>query len=504
MDELNAWNYEVDSRKIISKLGIEDENEIVSNLSGGMKKRVALARSLVMNPNLLLLDEPTNHLDVNSVQWLQDYLQNSSRTLIFVTHDRYFLDAVCTGIIEIDDNKIYKYPGSYFEFLERKEERERVEQATAERKLTRLREELSWLQKGAKARRTKQKSKIDWIDELKNSINTVEEKKIEIELGARFLGSRIIEAHNITKEIGNKLLFNDYTYAAKPGDRIGVIGPNGSGKSTFLKTLGGFINPDSGTIKFGTSIQIGFFHQEMEDLDPTKSVIGTIKEVAEYINVGVGKERYLTNRDLLDKFLFPRWQHSSLVEKLSGGEKRRLSLIKILMANPNVLLMDEPTNDFDLDTLSALENYLDDFYGVLLIVSHDRSFLDRAVNFIWEFDGKGNIKEYPGNYSYYLDKKESEQSLKKKETKKEDPRIERKAQQKKKKLSFKEKMEYEKIVDMLPKLESEKEAINQLINSGNETDYIKLNEMSKKLIEIDNQLEELEMRWLELEDSIEE
>lgn len=503
MDQHNAWNYEVEARKIISQLGIEDENEFVSNLSGGLKKRVALARSLVMNPELLILDEPTNHLDVNSVQWLQDYLQNSSRSLLFVTHDRYFLDAVCTGIVEIDAGKIFKYPGSYFDFLERKEERIRVERATVDKNLSKLKTELAWLQKGAKARRTKQKSKIDWISELKKSAVQVEEKKIKIELGNIFLGSRVIEAHSISKSIAGKILFKNFSYAAKPKDRIGIIGANGSGKSTFLKTLAGFINPDEGTLKFGTSINIGYFHQELEDLDPTKSVIGTLKEVAEYINVGEGRDRYLTNRDLLDKFLFPRWQHSSLVENLSGGEKRRLALIKILMGNPNVLLMDEPTNDFDLDTLSALEDYLDDFLGVLIIVSHDRSFLDRTIDFIWNFEGNGNIKEYPGNYSLYLEKKEKENSEIKKENKKVDSRTENKSNQPKKKLSYKEQVEYNRLISEIPAMEEARDKLKEIMNSGTETDYQVLAELSNKLVEIEEKIDEATFRWLELEESLE-
>lgn len=502
MDQYNAWNYEVESRKIISQLGIEDENEFVNNLSGGLKKRVALARSLVMNPELLILDEPTNHLDVNSVQWLQDYLQNSSRSLLFVTHDRYFLDAVCTGIVEIDSGKIFKYPGSYFDFLERKEERTRVERATVDKNLSKFKTELAWLQKGAKARRTKQKSKIDWISELKKSAVYIEEKKIKIELGNIFLGSRIIEAHNITKSIAGKLLFKNFSYAAKPQDRIGIIGANGSGKSTFLKTLAGFINPDEGTLKFGTSINIGYFHQELEDLDPTKSVIGSLREVAEYINVGEGRDRYLTNRDLLDKFLFPRWQHSSLVENLSGGEKRRLALVKILMANPNILLMDEPTNDFDLDTLSALEDYLDDFLGVLIIVSHDRSFLDRTVEFIWNFEGNGNIREYPGNYSLYLEKKDKEISESKKDNKKIDSRTERKSNLPKKKFSFKEQMEYDKLLIEIPKFEAERDLVKDKINSG-EADYQVLAELSNRLVEIEDKIDEATFRWMELEESLE-
>lgn len=501
IDDHKGWSLENDAKTILTKLNLTDFDRDIASLSGGLKKRASLAKALVSNPNLLILDEPTNHLDVDSVQWLQDYLQSSSRTILFVTHDRYFLDALATKIIEIDHERIFSFPGSYESYLTQKDEIVQIQQSTVDKNLSRLRTELAWLQKGAKARRTKQQSRIDWIEEMRKSAVQVKEKKIKIELGNTFLTSRIIEAINIEKSIGGKLLFKDFTYYAKPRDRIGIIGPNGSGKSTLLKTLCEILPPDSGTVKIGQSIKIGYFKQEIEDLKDNMSVIGAIKEISEYINVGVGRERYLTPRDLLDKFLFPRSQHGALISTLSGGERKRLALIRVLMSNPNVLLLDEPTNDFDLQTLSAFEEYLDDFLGVLLIVSHDRSFLDRTVEFIYAFDGLGNIKQYPGNYSYYLEQKElnkrasNEQSSKGEEYKKSRIKV-------KTKLSFHDQREYDALENLIPQLEEERDALEKKIYSGEESDYTKLQELSNVLHELTERIETATHRWLELADSI--
>ncbi len=504
IDTGDGWNLEPEAKKILTMLGIKDLYQDVTTLSGGLRKRVALARALLSKPTLLILDEPTNHLDADSVQWLQDYLMNSSQSIMFVTHDRYFLDSITTRIVEIDKQRIFNYPGNYQTYLEQKEAFTKAEEATVTHKLTRLRTELAWLQKGAKARRSKQKSRIDWIEELRKSAKRTKEKKIKIELGKTFLGSRIIDAHSITKSIGGKLLFNDFTYIAKPKDRIGIIGPNGSGKTTLLNVLCGRDKADDGTVKLGASINFGFFEQEVRDLRPRDSVIGSLRQVADYIDVGVGRDRYLTTKDLLEKFLFPAKQQSALIETLSGGEKRRLALLRVLMANPNVLLLDEPTNDFDIQTLNALENYLDDFYGTLIIVSHDRSFLDRTVEFIFAFDGNGNIKEYPGNYSAYLEKKEIEKreaARLKAEFKPEKKQREKNSVSKK--LTYKEKRELEMLEKELPALEERKAGIEKELANCPPEKYQQMEQLSNQLDEISDELDEKTLRWLELDEKAE-
>ncbi|MDR0927260.1 MAG: ABC-F family ATP-binding cassette domain-containing protein [Ignavibacteria bacterium] len=494
IEEVSGWNFENEAKKMLSQLGIEEFHKDVNHLSGGLKKRVALARSLLSNPDLLILDEPTNHLDADSVQWLQDRLQSSGTSLLFVTHDRYFLDAVANKILEIDQQKIFTYPGSFEQYLEMKEAFLKSQEATKIHTLSRLRVELAWLQRGAKARRSKQKSRIDWVQELAKSVNKVEEKKIKIELGNKFLGSRIIEAHNIGTSIGGKLLFQNVTYIAKPKDRIGIIGPNGSGKSTFLSVLAGIRFPDKGRCEIGMSADIGYFHQEIKDLNPTQSVIEALKEIAEYIDVGIGRDRFITTRDLLDKFAFPRYQHTSLISTLSGGEMRRLALCRVLMANPNVLLLDEPTNDFDLQTLAALEEYLDDFLGVLLIVSHDRSFLDRTVNFIWAFNGSGNVKEYPGNYSNYLERKEKEKRAARSDAP--EKQVKPKNDNPKKKLSYMEQRELDTLEVIIPEMEAKKAAIELEIQTT--ADYKQIEQLSVDLQTLSNDIDVATVRWLEL------
>ncbi len=506
LEELNAWNLEQEAKKILSKLGVEELHKTVNQLSGGQKKRVALAKVLLSEPDLLILDEPTNHLDADSVQWLQDRLMNTNNSLVFITHDRYFLDAVATRIIEIDQKRLFSFPGNYQAYLEKKEAIIDIHNAAAEHNRSKLRTELAWLAKGAKARRTKQKSRIDWIAKMEETTRKIKDKRIRIELGTSFLGKRVIDCNYITKSIGDKLLFKDFTYIAKPGDRIGIIGANGCGKSTLLNSLAGLTKIDAGSLKLGDSVKVGYYKQEIDDLDDTKSLISAVREIAEYIDCGVGRDRYLTPRDLLLKFNFPTQQHSSLIGTLSGGERRRLALIRMLMANPNIIFLDEPTNDLDIPTLTSLEEYLEDFYGVLLIVSHDRAFLDRTVEFIWAFEANGKVKEYPGNYSYYLEKKEEMESIKRRLSaeNKSEKEILKPKQVNNKKLSYLDQREFDSLEAEIPQLETDKAELERAVYSGEITDYKLLEEMSNQLTQLNESIDEKTMRWLELSEKVQE
>ena len=505
LDELQGWNLEIEAKKILSKLGAEDFHKCVNELSGGQKKRVALARVLLSDPELLILDEPTNHLDADSVQWLQDRLMSTSNSLVFITHDRYFLDAVSTRIIEIDQKRIYTFSGNYQDYLEKKESIIEVHNSAAEHNKSKLRMELAWLQKGAKARRTKAKSRIDWIAKMEETTKKIKDKKIKIELGTSFMGQRVIDANYITKSIAGQLLFKDFTYIAKPKDRIGIIGANGCGKSTLLNILAGNMPVDAGSLKLGDSIKIGYYRQEITDLKENQSVIASLREIADYIDCGVGRDRYITPRELLLKFNFPLEQHSSLVETLSGGERRRLALIRMLIANPNVIFLDEPTNDLDIPTLTALEEYLDDFYGVLLIVSHDRAFLDRTVDFIWAFEDNGKVKEYPGNYSYYLQKKEEQQSQKRKDiADKPKPAelLRDNSNKTPKKLSYMDQREFDALEIEIPELENKKSELEKKISNIPHSDYKEIEAISLEINELVNSIDEKTMRWMELSEKI--
>ena len=506
LDLLNGWNIEIEAKKILSRLGADDIYKTVNNLTGGQKKRVALAKVLLSEPELLILDEPTNHLDADSVQWLQDRLMAAGNSLVFITHDRYFLDAVSTRIIEIDQKRIYTFSGNYQDYLEKKESIIEVHNSAAEHNRTKLRTELAWLQRGAKARRTKQKSRIDWICKMEETTRKIKEKKIKIELGTSFMGKRVIDANYLTKSINGQLLFKDFTYIAKPGDRIGIIGPNGCGKSTLLNTLAGFSEIDAGSLKIGESVKIGYYKQEISDLKDDKSVISSLREIAEYIDCGVGKDRYMTPRDLLQKFNFPIVQHSSLIGTLSGGERRRLALLRMLMANPNVIFLDEPTNDLDIPTLTALEEYLEDYYGVLLIVSHDRAFLDRTVEFIWSFEANGKVKEYPGNYSFYLEKKEEQEATKRRinaaNNAQKAPEVDKPKNTNSKKLSFKDQREFDALEIEIPELEAKKEELEALIISLPPEKYKEVEQVSNQIVELAEAIDEKTMRWLEISEKV--
>ncbi len=504
IDELNGWSIESEAKKILQKVGITNFNKSLHSASGGEKKRIAIAKILIAKPDLLILDEPTNHLDADTVQWLQDELSASNLSIIFVTHDRYFLDALATKIIELDFEKLFSFSGNYEQYLIQKQALLINEKSTTEHLQNKLRQELEWLSRGARARRTKQKSRIDWAGKLKEDVRFVEHKKIKIEVGNVFLGSKVIEAHNVCFSIGDRNLIENFSYNAQHGDRIGIIGPNGSGKTSLLKIFAELMKPTKGSCKLGSTVKIGYFEQEHESLDENNTVIGTLQEIAEYINVGVGKERKITCRELLDRFLFARNRQRAFVHTLSGGEKKRLALLRLLMANPNVLLLDEPTNDFDIDTLNVFENYLDDFYGVLIIVSHDRAFLDRCAEFIWAFEGEAVIKEYPGNYTSYLEKKETRKTeLREQKSleKKIEPQPKEHATTRSNKLSFKEKRELESIETEIETLETAKINIEEQLNEANQ-DYRILEKLSHELNETISRLDELTNRWLELSERV--
>jgi ATP-binding cassette subfamily F protein uup len=508
IDLHDGWNLENDAKTILSKLGVTRFDENVKNLSGGQRKRVALSRALLSKPDLLILDEPTNHLDADSVQWLQDYLQNSNLALLLVTHDRYFLDAVATRIVEIDRKTLFTYSGNFEYYLEKKEAALDTEERTADHERNKLRNELAWLQKGAKARRTKQKSRIDWIAKMQAQPKVVEQKNIKIELGNKLLGGKIIDVGNLSKSIGGNLLFKNFNYKAEPGDRIGIIGANGAGKSTLLNILAGRIMPDSGWANLGETVTLGYFDQETKGLKDNQTVIGTLRDIAEFIDTGIGKDRFLTAKDLLDRFNFPPRQHHSQVATLSGGEKRRLYLLTILMKNPNVLFFDEPTNDFDIQTLNSLEEYLDNFLGVLIIVSHDRSFLDKTVERIYCFEDGGIIKEYPGNYSAYLEKKEAASKLQKQANKPNEKQIVALPEAKptaavaKKKVSFHDKKEFDSVEKKIAEIEAKKRIIENQLESGI-TDYKELTSKAEELSTLEALLDELTIRWIHLGEKLE-
>lgn len=499
------WQRETTARILLGKLGMNNTEADVHTLSGGQRKRVALARAMLSDADLLLLDEPTNHLDADTTQWLQDELVALRKGILVVTHDRYFLDAACTRIAELDQQRILLYDGGYEKYLERKESLLQIQEATSAHARNTLRRELAWLAKGARAQRKKQKSRIDWIKQLEPEPPSSSFRDIEIELGHRFLGGKIIDAENV----GVKGLFHSFRWRAQPGNRIGIIGRNGAGKSTLLRILSGKQMPDEGWINIGETVNLGYFAQEVEPLPSTATVLSSVREIAEYIDVGVGRERYISARELCNRFGFSAKQQNAYVQTLSGGERRRLALLRVLMSNPNVLFLDEPTNDFDIVTLNALEDYLQYFKGVLLIVSHDRAFLDKTVTTIWSFEANQRIREFPGNYSDYLEKTEirngnksepraaQEQDRKPRATgtgtDSSDPAGKRKRTpwDEKKMLELEEKITF---------LETEKAELEQQLASPL-THYTLAEHLAGQLAALSGQIERLTEQWLALSDS---
>ena len=405
VNELNQWTIEADARSMLNQLGFYDYDEKVEHMSGGQKKRIALVNALLTPADILILDEPTNHLDNAMSEWLEEYLIGFRGAILMVTHDRYFLDRVATRIVEVDQGKLYSYPGNYSEFVKLKAERQDMALATERKRKSLLRTELEWLGRGARARSTKQKAHIDRIKAMQEIKDIQEEKRVVLDSVASRMGNKTIELENISKSYGNRKLISDYSYIFLKNDRIGIIGPNGCGKTTLLKIINGIVRPDSGTIEIGQTIRIGYFSQENEYMDASMKVIDYVKEVGEYVTTSDGK---ITASQMLERFLFDGAMQWSKIEKLSGGEKRRLYLMRVLMSAPNVLILDEPTNDLDIQTLTILEDYLDHFDGIIITVSHDRYFLDRIVNRIFSFEGDGKVRQFEGGYSDYLIRKELE------------------------------------------------------------------------------------------------
>ncbi|MCC3518231.1 ABC-F family ATP-binding cassette domain-containing protein [Microcoleus sp. PH2017_18_LLB_O_A] len=507
IDEVGAWDLETKAKLILTKLGIEDFHAKIGDLSGGYRKRIALATALLSEPDVLLMDEPTNHLDALSVEWLQNYLNGYRGALLLITHDRYFLDRVTNRILEIDRADLYNYAGNYAYYLEKKALAEESAASTQRKFSGVLRRELEWLKKGPKARSTKQKARIDRIKDMRAEEFKTANGKVEIATAGRRIGKKVIELLNIRKAYGDRTLIRDFTYNFTPEDRIGIIGCNGAGKSTLMDIITGRIQPDSGTVEIGTTIHIGYFDQHSEDLTPNEDqrVIEYLKSVAELVQTADGE--IITASQMLEKFLFPPNQQYAPINKLSGGEKRRLFLLKVLMSAPNVLILDEPTNDLDVQTLAVLEDYLEDFNGCVIVVSHDRYFLDRTIDMVFALEPGGNLRLYPGNYSVYLDYKKAEEA-KELKGQKDKEKLTRTAEsnnssakvapQKSTKVSFNDKREYEQLETKIPKLEAEKAEIEKILSNNAPSGFAEVKKLSDRLAKLTHEIDTATERWLDL------
>ena len=498
MDALQAWDYESEVHQILGKLGIHDLTQKIDGLSGGQQKRVALARTLVEKPDLLIMDEPTNHLDLGIIEWLEDYLSMQNLSLLLVTHDRYFLENITNQIIEIDQSKIFKYEGNYSEFLEQKAVREEQERVVIGKAKNLMKKELDWIRRQPKARGTKAKYRIEAFEEIKKvALQKKESKEITLDVTAKRQGKKILELDKVTKSFGGKEVILPFSYVFQRGERIGIIGENGTGKSTFLNMITKQMKPDSGEIEIGQNTIYGYYTQKELDFKPGQKVIDIVKDVAEVITMSDGS--VITASYFLQHFQFaPKVQHD-FVEKLSGGEKRRLQLLKVLMKNPNFLILDEPTNDLDLMTLGILEDFLDQFTGCLVIVSHDRYFMDRLVEHVFVLETGKVIKNLPYNYSQFRAWKEIQQE-EKQQINKDKVKV-KKEKSISTKMSFKEKTEYEGLEGEIEKLEQLKEVLVTQLNEGNGS-HEELAKWAKEVKELILQIEEKEMRWLELSEMI--
>ena len=496
MEAREAWDYEQKAKQILSKLDIVDFLQPIGTLSGGQLKRVALANALLSEPDLLILDEPTNHLDLEMIEWLETFLQRSNKALLMVTHDRYFLNRVCSKIIEIDDCKIYSYQGSYEYYLEKREERIAVTAANIAKATNLYRKELDWIRRMPCARGGKARYRVNSFYDLeKEAHRRIEERAARLDVKSSYIGSKIFEAEYISKAYGDKVLLKDFYYNFSRYEKMGIVGRNGTGKSTFIKMLLGKVKPDGGRFSIGETVRFGYYSQEGLEFDPQAKVIDAVRKIAETIDLGGGKK--LTAMQFLNHFMFPPSRQQDYIYKLSGGERRRLYLCTVLMKNPNFLVLDEPTNDLDIATLQVLEEYLMDFKGCVIIVSHDRYFMDKVVDHLLVFRGSGHVKDFPGNYTQYRaweDEYSEEESSN-------SPKLAKPVSERvsvhKRKLSFKEKRELEELEVKIEELEKEKVTIEELLCSGT-LSVEELTEKSKRLPIVVDLLDEASMRWLEL------
>lgn len=504
MDTHHAWQLESEAKSILTKLGIEDFTGLVGTLSGGQRKRVALAGALITPADVLILDEPTNHIDNATVAWLEEYLQKRKGALLMVTHDRYFLDRVANRIIELDKGRLYSYSGNYSLFLEKKAEREELAEASERKRQNLLRQELAWISRGARARSTKQKARIERFEALQNDKPDEAAGKLEISAVASRLGRKIIELQEVTKAFDGRTCIKDFSYIVLKQDRVGIVGPNGSGKSTLLNILAGQLLPDAGSVDIGQTVKIGYFSQEGREMDENLRVIDYIKEAGHILPTADGG--HITAAQMLERFLFPPALQWLPVGRLSGGERRRLYLLRVLMEAPNVLLLDEPTNDLDIQTLTVLEDYLDDFPGAVITVSHDRYFLDRVTDKIFAFEGEGRIRPYIGGYSDYaaaLEAAREQEELPKAKPTIAEPAAAAKDSGRPRKLSFKEQREYEEIETVIAGVEAELAVINGQIAVGG-SDFTRLQELVALKEQTDARLNELLERWTYLNELVEE
>ncbi len=493
MDQYNAWDFETQYKQILSKLQLNDLSLKVKSLSGGQRKRLSLAIILINKPDLLILDEPTNHLDLEMIEWLEDYFKKEKITLFMVTHDRYFLERVCNEIIELDQGKLYSYKGNYSYYLEKKEERLTIEQTTLNKAKNLFKKELDWMRRQPKARTTKSKSRIEDFYQIKEKAHQRrQDHKVQLEINMERMGSKILELHNTSKAFGEKVVLNKFDYVFKRGERIGIIGKNGSGKSSFLNIITGSLPVDTGKVVIGETIKFGYYTQKGIVIKEGQKVIEVIKEFGDHIPLTKG--RTISAGQLLERFLFDRKKQYDYVEKLSGGEQKRLYLCTVLIQNPNFLILDEPTNDLDILTLNVLESFLLDFPGNLLVVSHDRYFMDKIVDHLFVFDTEGNINGFPGNYTDY---RAYEDSRPVKQVVKEKSTDTREKTTSKAKLSYNENKEFQNLEKEVARLNQEKKAIERQFELGEiETD--KIAETSQKLQDIIVGIETKEERWLEL------